>query len=107
VDLGSRNAPIAALGTVLATTEQPDLSAMMAKLDNVATGVENLTKSFTGDKIDNLLGPFTDFLKANQVPLTAAIANLQAVSSQIASGKGTVGKLIYEDALYVSASNAV
>jgi hypothetical protein len=65
---------------------------MMAKLDNVASGVENLTKSFTGDKIDNLLGPFTDFLKANRVPLTAAIANLQAVSSQIAQGKGSVWK---------------
>jgi phospholipid/cholesterol/gamma-HCH transport system substrate-binding protein len=107
LDFGSRNAPLAAPGTVLASTEQPDLSAMMAKLDNVATGVENLTKSFTGDKIDNLLGPFTDFLKANRVPLTAAIANVQAVSSQIASGKGTVGKLIYDDSLYTSAYRAV
>lgn len=107
LDFGTRNAPIAAPGAILATTEQPDLSAMMAKIDNVATGVENLTKSFTGDKIDNLLGPFTDFLKANRAPLTATIANLQAVSSQIASGKGTVGKLIYDDALYTSAYQAV
>ncbi|HTL57684.1 MAG TPA: MlaD family protein [Candidatus Limnocylindrales bacterium] len=107
LDFGSRNAPLAEPGAVLATAEQPDLSAMMAKIDNVATGVENLTKSFTGDKIDNLLGPFTDFLKANRGPLTATIANMQAVSSQIASGKGTVGKLIYDDALYVSAYNAV
>jgi phospholipid/cholesterol/gamma-HCH transport system substrate-binding protein len=80
---------------------------MMAKLDNVASGVENLTKSFTGDKIDNLLGPFTDFLKANRVPLTAAIANLQAVSSQIAQGKGSVGKMIYDESLYNSAYAAV
>ena len=107
IDFGSRGAPRATPGTLLATTEQPDLSAMMAKLDNVATGVENLTKSFTGDKIDNLLGPFTDFLKANRVPLTASIANLQAVSTQIAQGKGTVGKLIYDDSLYNSASTTV
>jgi len=107
LDFGTRGAPLAAPGTLLASAEQPDLSAMMAKLDNVATGVENLTKSFTGDKIDNLLGPFTDFLKANRVPLTAAIANIQAVSSQIASGKGTVGKLIYDESLYDSASAAV
>src|ERR1051326_511665 len=104
---GSRGAPVASPGTLLASAEQPDLSAMMAKIDNVATGVQNLTKSFTGDKIDNLLGPFTDFLKANRDPLTATIANMQAVSSQIASGKGTVGKLIFDDSLYTSTYQAV
>src|SRR5262249_47524974 len=83
IDFGSRGGRRAAPGTILATAEQPDLSAMMTKLNNVATGVENLTKSFTGDRIDNLLGPLTDFLKANRAPLTASIANLQAVSTQI------------------------
>ncbi len=107
LDFGTPGSPIATPGTVLNTAEQPDLSAMMAKIDNVASGVENLTKSFTGDKIDNLLGPFTDFLKANRGPLTATIANLQAVSGQIAEGKGTVGKLIYDEALYNSAYAAV
>jgi phospholipid/cholesterol/gamma-HCH transport system substrate-binding protein len=80
---------------------------MMAKIDNVATGVENLTRSFTGDKIDNLLGPLTDFLKANRGPLTATIASMQAISSQIAQGQGTVGKLIYDESLYNSAQSAV
>jgi phospholipid/cholesterol/gamma-HCH transport system substrate-binding protein len=107
LDFGTPGSPLATPGTVLKSTEQPDLSAMMAKIDNVATGVENLTKSFTGDKIDNLLGPFTDFLKANRGPLTATIANMQIVSSQIASGKGTVGRLIYDESLYQSAYAAV
>jgi phospholipid/cholesterol/gamma-HCH transport system substrate-binding protein len=107
LDFGTPGSPLATPDTVLTTVEQPDLSAMMAKIDNVATGVENLTKSFTGDKIDNLLGPFTDFLKANRGPLTLTIANLQAVSSQIAQGKGTVGKLIYDESLYNSAYAAV
>ncbi len=107
LDFGTAGSPLATPGTVLTSAEQPDLSAMMAKIDSVATGVENLTKSFTGDKIDNLLGPFTDFLKANRAPLTLTIANLQAVSSQIAQGKGTVGKLIYDESLYNSAYAAV
>ncbi len=103
LDFGTRNAPLATDGTMLDSKEQPDLSAMMAKIDSVAEGVQSLTKSFTGEKIDNLLGPFTDFLKANREPLTATIANMQAVSSQIAQGKGTVGKLIYDnEALYNS-----
>jgi phospholipid/cholesterol/gamma-HCH transport system substrate-binding protein len=103
IDFGSPASPVLEPNMDVPTAEQPDLSAMMAKLDSVATGVENLTKSFTGDKIDNLLGPFTDFLKANRAPLTAAIANLQAISTQISQGKGTVGKLIYDDSLYNTA----
>ncbi len=107
LDFGTPNAPLALPGAVLTSAEQPDLSAIMGKLDSVATGVENITKTFTGDKIDNLLGPFTDFLKANREPLTTAISNLQAVSSQIAQGKGTVGKLIYDETLYNNALGAV
>jgi phospholipid/cholesterol/gamma-HCH transport system substrate-binding protein len=105
LDFGSPTSPQAADGAMLASVEQPDLSAMMQKIDNVATGVENLTKSFTGVKIDDLLGPLTDFLKANRGPLTATIANFQAVSAQIAEGKGTVGKMINDDALYNSLYN--
>jgi phospholipid/cholesterol/gamma-HCH transport system substrate-binding protein len=107
VDFGTPAGVKAGDGAYLQTAEQPDLSALMAKLDNVASGVENLTKSFTGDKIDNLLGPFTDFLKENGPRLTAIFGNMQTISSQIAEGKGTVGKLINDDALYVSALSAV
>ena len=103
LDFGSPAAPPATDNTVLNTVEQPDLSAVMARLDTAAGGIENLTKSFTGDKIDNLLGPFTDFLKQNNAPLTATIANIKSITGQISEGKGTVGKLIFEDALYNSA----
>jgi phospholipid/cholesterol/gamma-HCH transport system substrate-binding protein len=107
IDFGSPTAPRLEENQLIATTEQPDLNALMAKLDEAANGVQNLTKSFTGDKIDNLLGPLTDFIRQNNPKLTAIIANFQAVSSQIASGQGTVGKLIYEDTLYNSAYASV
>jgi len=107
LDFGSTSAPRATDGTPLSTAEQPDLGAIMARLDTAATGIQNLTKSFTGDKIDNLLGPFTDFLKQNSVPLTATIANIKSISGQISEGKGTVGKLIFEDALYNSALTTI
>jgi phospholipid/cholesterol/gamma-HCH transport system substrate-binding protein len=103
LDFGSPGAPRATDNAILATVEQPDLSAVMARLDTAAGGIENLTKSFTGEKIDNLLGPFTDFLKQNSAPLTATIANVKSITGQISEGKGTVGKLIYEDTLYNSA----
>jgi phospholipid/cholesterol/gamma-HCH transport system substrate-binding protein len=100
LDFGSAQAPAASDGITLNTVEQADLSVIMQKLDNVASGVENLTKSFTGDTIENLVGPLTDFVKQNTGPLTATIANMRAMSTQIAEGKGSVGKMIYDDALY-------
>ena len=107
IDFGSPGGTVAVNGAIIGSAEQPDLSAIMTRLDNVAAGVENLTKSFTGDKIDNLLGPFTDFLKANREPLTATFANMQAISGQISKGQGTVGKLIFDDTFYNSALDTV
>jgi phospholipid/cholesterol/gamma-HCH transport system substrate-binding protein len=107
IDFGTPTGVLAENDAVLQTIEQPDLSALMARLDTVATGVENLTKSFSGEKIDNLLGPITDFLKNNQANLTASIVNLKKVSDEIAQGKGTVGRLINEDTFYVTSLNAI
>lgn len=107
IDFGSPSAPRLEPDQLIATTEQPDFSAIMARLDDVASGVQSLTKSFTGDKIDNLLGPFTDFMRQNNAKLTAILANFQGISSQIAEGKGTVGKFIYDESLYHSAQGAV
>jgi phospholipid/cholesterol/gamma-HCH transport system substrate-binding protein len=107
IDFGTPSAPRLEQNQLIATAEQPDFNTLMVKLDDVATGVQNLTKSFTGDKIDNLLGPFTDFMRQNNPRLTAIIGNFQAISSQVAEGKGTVGKLIYEDTLYNSAYASV
>jgi len=107
LDFGSPSAPLAEDGTLLQSVEQPDLGLLMTKLDNAASGVENLTRSFSGEKIDNLLGPFTDFLKNNQANLTATISNIKVVSDRITLGQGTVGQLINTDALYVSALHTI
>lgn len=94
-------------GAYLEAAEQPDLSSIMTKLDNVATGVENLTKSFSGEKIDNLFGPITDLIKNNQSNLTATIRNIRTTTDRIVSGEGTVGKLINSDTLYTTALTTV
>ena len=103
IDFGTPDAPRAAGGTVLVTEEQPDLNAIMTKLDGATTGIQNLTKSFTPDTINNLMGPLIDFVKQNSGHIGGAISNIENISGQIASGEGTVGKLIYSDSLYNSA----
>ncbi|MEK7684029.1 MAG: MlaD family protein [Verrucomicrobiota bacterium] len=107
IDFGTAGAPKVAEDALLVTTEQADLSTLMVKLESVASGVEGLTKNFSGESFNNLLGPITDFLKENNPKLTAILGNAQTISSQIAQGKGTVGKLINDDQLYNSALAAV
>jgi len=107
ISFGSRAGRKVVNDTIIETEEQPDLNALMVKLENVATGVENATKSLSGDSIQNLLGPLADFLKDNTPRLTAILSNMKTISTQIAEGKGTVGKLISEDTLYTSALAAV
>jgi phospholipid/cholesterol/gamma-HCH transport system substrate-binding protein len=107
VDFGTPRGETLKDSQFIATTDQADLSAMMQKIDKVAEGVENVTKSFTGFQIDTLVGPLRDFINANKNPLTATISNLQAMSSELSSqvkeGKGTLGKLIKDEALYNTA----
>jgi phospholipid/cholesterol/gamma-HCH transport system substrate-binding protein len=107
IEFGSAASPLLAQDAQIATAEQPDLNALLARLDDAAAGVQNLTKSFTGDKIDNLLGPFTDFLRQNNAHLSSIISNVNNVTGQVASGQGTVGKLIYDQTLYDKATVVV
>ncbi|MBM3876878.1 MAG: MCE family protein [Verrucomicrobia bacterium] len=94
-------------GATIDILEQTDLGTLMTKLDEVASGIQNVAKSFSGESIQNILGPFTDFMKANQTKLTATIANMQIISQDITEGKGTVGKLIKDDSLHKAALDTV
>jgi phospholipid/cholesterol/gamma-HCH transport system substrate-binding protein len=100
LDFGSPDAPIAENNTLLASYEQPDLSSLMTKLDNVATGVEGLSKSLSGETLSNLMGPFTDFFKDNKEKFAVILSNIQEVTTYIAEGKGTAGKFVKDDSLY-------
>ncbi len=107
ISFGSPDAPKAVDGAMLETAEQPDLSAIMAKLDKAAAGIANVANSFSGDSINNLLGPLTDLIKQNSARISATLSNMESISSQIASGQGTVGKVIYDQTLYTSALTTV
>jgi phospholipid/cholesterol/gamma-HCH transport system substrate-binding protein len=107
IDFGSPGGVPAQDGTELASYEQPDLSALMAKLDGAVDGIQSMTKSFGSDDIHNLFGPLGDFFKSHRDELAATIANITNITGQVASGQGTVGRLIYEDTLYSSALTTV
>jgi phospholipid/cholesterol/gamma-HCH transport system substrate-binding protein len=107
IDFGTPQAEPLKDNQYVTTAEQADLSAMMQKIDNVASGVENLTKSFTGVNIDTLIGPLRDLIQTNKESITATISNARTItadlSSQISQGKGTLGKLVKDETLYNTA----
>ncbi|MGO8765827.1 MAG: MlaD family protein [Limisphaerales bacterium] len=107
IGFGTPDAPLAVDGATLQSVEQPDLNAVMAKLNDAATGIENFGKSFSGQNIQDLIGPLMDFVKQNSGNLGGAITNIENITGQIASGQGTVGKLIYDQALYNTAMDTV
>ena len=100
LEFGSPNAPQIEADAILESTEQVDLSTIMVKLDNVAAGIDNMARSFTGDSLNNLLGPFVDFIRQNNPRISTILANLQTSSAQLAKGEGTMGKLIASDEVY-------
>jgi phospholipid/cholesterol/gamma-HCH transport system substrate-binding protein len=107
IDFGTPTSPALGNGQTIQTREQADLSQLMNKLDDVATGVQNLTKSFSGESIEKLVGPLTDFVKHNDAALTATIGNMKTVSDKVARGEGTVGKLITDETLYNTTLNTI
>ncbi len=107
VDFGSAGAPLVANNAFIETKEQPDLNSIMAKLDQAAGGVQRLTESFTGDKIDNILGPITGLIRDTRASLSQTITNFAGISDQIRSGQGTIGMLIYSNSLYNTALTTV
>jgi phospholipid/cholesterol/gamma-HCH transport system substrate-binding protein len=103
IDFGSPGAEQLKDGNELVTFEQPGLSAVIAKLGNAVDGIGNLTKAFPVDDFHNVLGPLGDFIKNNKDSVSASLSNVSNITAQIASGQGTVGKLIYDDSLYSNA----
>ncbi len=87
----------------ITVVEQSDFSALMQKLDNAVGGVEKMTASFSGDSIQNVLGPIIGFVMDVRPALTNSIFNFEKVSKKIADGEGTVGKLIMDEELHNSA----
>jgi phospholipid/cholesterol/gamma-HCH transport system substrate-binding protein len=107
IDFGSPANPKVKDGMEIAGVEQADLSAIMAKLDSAAGGIQNITKNFAGDEIKNMFGALDNILTEKKDSIKQTIDNMKNISGQIASGEGTIGRLIYTDTLHTTALDTV
>ena len=107
IDFGNQASPVVSTGALLESREQPDLAAIMAKLETAADGMQNMTKSFSGEEFTKLLGPMTDMIKDNQPRIASILSNIDTMTTGMNKGEGTLGRLMKEDTLYVQTLQAV
>ncbi|MCD6338259.1 MAG: MCE family protein [Verrucomicrobia bacterium] len=107
ISFGTEKGAPVATGAELETEEQTDLNQLMTKLENVAEGAQRFTDSLGDINFEELLQPMTDFLKQAGPNFATVLTNAADIAAQIRSGKGAVGRLIYEENLYDSATNAL
>lgn len=107
IDFGTPQAKPLMTDQVLNTEEQPDLGAVMQQLNKVGKGIEDVTKVFAGDSMNNLFSTLSDFMMRNSDPLSLTISNMTWASFQVREGKGTIGKLITDDSLYTTAVTTI
>jgi phospholipid/cholesterol/gamma-HCH transport system substrate-binding protein len=107
IDFGSQTAPVVSTGALLESREQPDLAAIMSKLESAADGMQNMTKSFSGEEFTKLLGPMTDMIKDNQPRIASILSNVDSLTTGMNQGEGTLGRLLKQDTLYVQTLQAV
>jgi len=124
VDLtfGSPAAQIAPDGSLLQSSEPPDLNTLLVRLNDAAGDIQTLAKQVNeglGKSIEPISSAFQTMDKiAKKIEkgegtlgrliaddglyreIRGMAANLHQVSDQIAKGQGTLGKLLADDALY-------
>ena len=107
IDFGNSTSPVVSTGALLESREQPDLAAIMSKLESAADGMQTMTKSFSGEEFTKLLGPMTDMIKDNQPRIASILSNIDSMTTVMNKGEGTLGRLMKQDTLYVQTLQAV
>jgi len=90
VDLtfGSPAAQVAPPGSLLQSSEPPDLNTLLARLNDAAGDIQTLAK-----QVNEGLGKSIE-------PISAAFQSMDKIAKKIEKGEGTLGRLISDDGLY-------
>ncbi len=90
VDLtfGSPTAQVAPDGSLLQSSEPPDLNTLLARLNDAAGDIQTLAKQFN------------EGLGKSMEPIASAFQTMDKIAKKVESGQGTLGKLIADDRLY-------
>ena len=106
LDLGHPDAGIVQPGSALRTKDVADLNQIMNDLGNLGQEIKSTLGQISGsmgsgtDGQGGIFQKLDKLITENSAKITATTTNLEQITSQIRSGQGTVGKLIYDQAAY-------
>ncbi len=93
LNFGSEKEPLSDGSAPLPSVNPTELNAILTKIDSSI------------DSLDAALGAFS-FLNDNRDKIDSIFTNLDKVTDELASSKGTLGKLINDDQLYLQTTEA-
>jgi phospholipid/cholesterol/gamma-HCH transport system substrate-binding protein len=99
IDPGSPDAPPLAAGSTLRTEEPAGISEMVRELQGVASSVRGLAESLNENQ-DRLLRNVNTMVEENRQSVQGIFAHLNGVTEKLASGEGTLGRLLADSRLY-------
>lgn len=105
IEFGNPEAGALADGEPIKTKETADISEVMSDLGSLGQDIRNALSSFTGssggpDGQGGLIQKLDRLVTENSTKLSSTVSNLEAITAQIRSGQGTVGKLVYDQTAY-------
>lgn len=106
LDLGHPDAGTVSPGGQLRTKDVADLNQIIGDLGNLGQEIKGTLGQISGsmgsgsDGQGGIFQKLDRLITENSAKITTTVANLEAVTGQIRSGQGTVGKLIYDQAAY-------
>ncbi len=104
LDLGHPANGTVSPGGSLRTKDVADLNQIIGDLGNLGQEIKStlgqISGSMSSDSGGGLFQKLDRLVTENSAKLSATVSNLEAVTQQIRSGEGTLGKLIYDQAAY-------
>ncbi len=104
IAIGSAGAPSLAPGAEIKTRETTDMNEVIAKLGSLGDRMEQVVteigQTLKGGPNGNLFTRINTLVTENGPKLTATMSNLQAITTRIRDGDGTLGKLVNDSRLH-------
>lgn len=103
IDMGTETGNPLSAGSTIRTKPSVDINKIFDEVGNVANRIDSALSDIgdlLGGEGDSLLTDISGLVKENRANITSSIANIEAVTAQLREGKGTVGKLLFEDEAY-------
>lgn len=79
------------------TKEGADINRIVEQLGQIGNKISNFLDDMSGSESGSLFGGINNMIEEARPKINGVLDNLNEITGKVASGKGTAGKLIYEE----------